>query len=109
VVDAIRSGSDHLRNHNNRNATSNNISKMSDLLSVFDNGEYSEFLKRYELEITPDIESEKLQIARGVAFLRTGDPQKASNILKEVIAKNPANNEALIFNTGLGRDLLIHY
>ncbi len=75
------------------------MSTISDLLTLFDNGSYREFLERYPQEITSETETDNLLTARGIAFLRIGEAEKAVSCFNILLAKNPNNKETIIYQT----------
>lgn len=75
------------------------MSNISNLLSIFDSGEYSKFLLEYSSIITNDNENDNLITARGIAYLRIGEPENSIINFNKLLEKNPNNKEAIIYKT----------
>jgi tetratricopeptide (TPR) repeat protein len=75
------------------------MTTVSDLLTIFDSNLYSEFLEKYPEVVTPELETDNLITARGISFLRTGQPSEAVKNFQILIQKNPNNKESRLYHT----------
>jgi tetratricopeptide (TPR) repeat protein len=74
-------------------------SSISDLLTLFDQNEYSEFLSQYSQIVTPESETDNLLTAKGISYLRVGEGAEASKTFSQLVQKNPNNKEAKMYYT----------
>jgi tetratricopeptide (TPR) repeat protein len=86
------------------------MTTISDLLTIFDSNLYSEFLEKYSEIVTPELETDNLITARGISFLRTGQPAEAVKYFELLLQKNPNNKESRLYHTCLFLlPLLLHF
>jgi Flp pilus assembly protein TadD len=74
-------------------------STISDLLTIFDNNDYSEFLSLYPQVVTAESETDNLITAKGISHLRLGQGDEACKTFFQLIQKNPNNREAKMYYT----------
>lgn len=77
---------------------------MADLLSLFAEGKYSQFLTTFSAGGVE--ESKELLTCKGIAQMRTGDVQSAGITFKQLLESNPGDTEILIYLAAVGNSLI---
>lgn len=70
-----------------------------ELITLFDNGSYLQFLEQYSNVVTSETEDDRLITAKGISYLRIGEPEKAIDCFNILLKNNSNNKEAIIYKT----------
>jgi tetratricopeptide (TPR) repeat protein len=77
---------------------------MSDLLSLFSEGKYAQFLTIFAAGAVE--ESRELSTCKGIAQMRTGDVKNARSTFKQLLESNPDDTEVKIYMAAVGNSLI---